>query len=163
MIVVCVLNFLRNTQSPRFSIKNQWYLSLMCGQLRAGVLFTTWIQLPHVVTKSATECCLSPLPSSICCWEMLHQAACFCVRLAESTQREWHYGFISSASTHPDSLQLTVGWCWLRPACAWRWPCAWRQWAIRVHRSQGELRLSGQGCWDDEIEQAGLGKEIRFL
>lgn len=76
-------------------------------------------------------------------------------------------GGISSASTHPDSLQLTVGWCWrrrLRPACARRWPCAWRQWAIRVHGSRGELRPSGQGCWDDdEIERAGSVKEIRFL
>lgn len=77
-------------------------------------------------------------------------------------------GGISSGSAHPDSLRLTVGWCWQRrprPACActWRWPRTWRWWAIRAHRRRRVLRLSSERCWDNnEIGQAGLVKEIRL-
>lgn len=66
-----------------------------------GVIYNINSVAPCCDQKVQPTACLGPLPSSICCWERLHQAchqrrqpaACFCARLPDTTQQERHYGF----------------------------------------------------------------------
>lgn len=114
-----------------------------------GVIYNINSVAPCCDQKVQPTAGLGPLPSSICCWERLHQAchqrrqpaACFCTRLADTAgatlwvrrrERFSSCGGISSARTHT-LTHYSSRWGDAdggapRPACActWRWPCTRR-------------------------------------